>query len=87
MNILEEQKQRLESLYQSFLNDEKILRMKDISMHRGSNCYEHSFKVARKAIRHALRYHKKEINLEIVLIGSILHDYYLYDWRKNKELF
>ena len=86
MKINQEEKERLETIYQTFLHDEKILQMKEISMHRGSNCYEHSFKVARKAIRHALRYHKKEINLEIVLIGSILHDYYLYDWRKNKEL-
>ena len=83
MNILEEQKQRLESLYQSFLNDEKILRMKDISMHRGSNCYEHSFKVAKKAIKKSLN--KKNINLEVVLLGAILHDYYLYDWRNDRS--
>ena len=85
MKINQEEKERLETIYQTFLHDEKILKMKEISMHRGSNCYEHSFKVARKAIRHALRYHKKEINLEIVLIGSILHDYYLYDWRQDRS--
>ena len=83
MNILEEQKQRLESLYQSFLIDEKILRMKDISMHRGSNCYEHSFKVAKKAIKKSLN--RKNINLEVVLLGAILHDYYLYDWRNDRS--
>ena len=84
MKITDEQKEKLENLYQSFLHDEKILRMKDISMHRGSNCYEHVFKVAKKAIRKSLR--RKDVNLEVVLIGAILHDYYLYDWRKNKEL-
>jgi len=84
MKITTDLKTHLESLYQSFLNDEKILRMKDIPMHRGSNCYIHSFKVAKLAIRRALR-HKKG-NLEIILIASILHDYYLYDWRKDRGL-
>ena len=83
MKIAEQEKQRLENLYQTFLNDEKILRMKDISMHRGSNCYEHSFKVAKKAIRKSLN--RKNVNLEVVLLGAILHDYYLYDWRKDRS--
>ena len=83
MKITEQEKQRLENLYQTFLNDEKILRMKDIFMHRGSNCYEHSFKVAKKAIRKSLN--RKNVNLEVVLLGAILHDYYLYDWRKDRS--
>ena len=83
MPINNDQKEKLENLYQSFLNDEKILRMKDISMHRGSNCYIHSFKVAKKAIKKSIN--KKNINLEVVLIGAILHDYYLYDWRQDRS--
>ena len=83
MKLTEEQKEKLESIYQSFLNNEKILRMKDISMHRGSNCYEHCFKVAKKAIKKSLR--RKDVNLEVVLLGAILHDYYLYDWRKDRS--
>ena len=85
MKITVEEKERLENIYQTFLNDEKILRMKDISMHRGSNCYEHSFKVAKKAIRKSLRSCRNNLNLEVILLGSILHDYYLYDWRKDRS--
>ena len=85
MELTEEQKEKLEAIYQSFLNDEKILRMKEISMHRGSNCYEHSFKVAKHAMKIALRGNKKNLNLETLLIGAILHDYYLYDWRKDRS--
>lgn len=81
MIINEETKKQLEDIYQSFLNDERILKMKDIPMHRGSNCYIHSFKVAKLAIKRALR-HKKG-NLFTILIASILHDYYLYDWRTD----
>ena len=83
MNITEEKKQQLEDVYQSFLNDERVLKMKDISMHRGSNCYIHSFKVAKLAIKRALR-HKKG-DLYVILLGSILHDYYLYDWRIERD--
>ena len=83
MKITIEEQNKLETIYQAFLNDEKILRMKDISMHRGSNCYLHSFKVAKKAIKKSLN--RKDINLEVVLLGAILHDYYLYDWRKDRS--
>ena len=79
MKISDEEKLELEEIYQAFLHDEKILRMKEISMHRGSNCYIHSFKVAQIAVKSALRHNKGD--LRTVLVGSILHDYYLYDWR------
>ena len=85
MKLTLEEQRNLEDIYQSFLHNEKILKMKDFSMHRGSNCYEHSFKVAKKAIKYAIRSRRKNINLETILVGAILHDYYLYDWRKNKK--
>lgn len=50
-------------------------------MHRGSNCYIHSFKVAKLAIKRALRHFKG--NLETILLAAILHDYYLYNWRED----
>lgn len=84
MKLTPELKEHLEEIYQSFLHDEKILKMKDIPMHRGSNAYDHSFKVAKRAIRRGLRY--KQVNLEAILIGAILHDYYLYDWRSDRSL-
>ncbi|MBQ7276441.1 MAG: HD domain-containing protein [Bacilli bacterium] len=82
---IEEIKRKLEDIYYSFLNNDLIKKMKDIPMHRGSNCYIHSFLVAKLAIKRALR-HNKELNLEAILVSSILHDYYLYNWRENKEL-
>ena len=80
-----ETKNHLEELYQRFLNDEKIKRMLDIPMHRGSNCYIHSFKVAKLAIKRALRRKKKHLALENILVAGILHDYYLYNWRNNHD--
>ncbi len=83
MKLTQEEKENLESLYQTFLHDEKILKMKEIPMHRGSNCYLHSFRVAKLAIKRALRH--KSVELDVILIASILHDYYLYDWRQEKD--
>lgn len=83
MRLTKEQKEHLENIYQTFLHDEKILKMKEIPMHRGSNCYLHSFKVAKVAIRRAVR--RNNVDLEVVLLASILHDYYLYDWRSDRS--
>lgn len=84
-NISEEEKNKLENIYQEYLHNPLIERMKNIRMHRGSSCYIHSFKVAKLAIKRAIR-RKKKLDLETILIASILHDYYLYDWRDNKLL-
>lgn len=83
--LSQEEKETLENIYQTYLNDPKVMRMKDISMHNGSCCYNHSFLVTKYAMRKAIRYHKP-LDLEAILIASIFHDYYLYDWRKNREL-
>lgn len=84
MKLSLEEKKKLEDIYQKFLHDDKILKMKDVNMHRGSNTYIHCFKVAKLAIKRALR-RKRRLNLEAILIASILHDYYLYDWRKDRS--
>ena len=83
MIISEEEKQRLEEIYSFFFNDERVRRSLDVPMHRGSNVFVHSFKVAKLAIKRGLRH--KKVNLEAILIASILHDYYLYDWRRDKN--
>ena len=83
MKITPEEKARLEEIYQYYFNHPLVQRMKNISMHRGSNCFEHSFKVAKKAVN---RCKDRKVDLETLLIASILHDYYLYDWRVHPEL-
>ena len=81
--IDEKIKQELEEIYLFYFNDERIKSMRNIPMHFGSNCYFHSFKVAKYAIKVAIK--REGYNLKDLLVASILHDYYLYDWRKDKE--
>lgn len=84
MKLTPEEKSNLEKIYNELLNDPRIKKMQDIPMHRGSNCYIHSFKVAKRAIKRGMRH--RNINLQSMLIASILHDYYLYDWRTDKKM-
>lgn len=85
MKITDEEKQKLEELYQHYLHHYLILQMKDIPMHFGSNCYNHSFRVAKVCIHRAIRSRKK-YDLEALLVAAILHDYYLYDWREDRDI-
>ena len=85
--LTKQQKEELEAIYQKFLNDKKVQRMSEIQMHRGSSCYIHSFRVAKLCLLKASRYERYTFeDLKNVLVASILHDYYLYDWREHHEL-
>ena len=85
--LTKQQKEELEAIYQKFLNDEKVQRMSEIQMHRGSSCYIHPFRVAKLCLLKASRYERYTFeDLKNVLVASILHDYYLYDWREHHEL-
>lgn len=85
MQITDEKRKELEDLYQSLFTNPLINKMKSIPMHRGSNCFIHSFKVCKLVIQKALK-SKYNYNLNNLIVASILHDYYLYDWREHKEL-
>lgn len=82
MNITEKEKQELEEIYQRYLHEPKLEPMKKIPNHNGSNIFLHTFRVTKLAMKKALR--RKEVNLKDLLMGCILHDYYLYDWRIEK---
>ena len=84
MKLTNERKQKLEEIYHRYLNDEKVLKMKDVPAHRGSNTYLHTFKLVKEVMRKAIK-SKKDLDLENLLIATIFHDYYLYDWRKVKD--
>ena len=84
MVLSEERKQALEKTYKHYLHHEAILRMKEIPAHRGSNVYLHTFKLVKEVMRKAIK-SRKELDLENLLIATIFHDYYLYNWRETKD--
>ena len=84
MKLTVERKKKLEETYQFYLHNEAILKMKEIPAHKGSNVYLHTFKLVKKVIKKAIK-SRKNLDLENLLVATILHDYYLYDWRTLKE--
>jgi len=84
MLLDDKRKKTLENTYQYFLNQEKVLKMKEIPTHVGSNCYIHTFKVTKLVMKRAIK-SRKDLDLENLLIACIFHDYYLYNWRTTKD--
>lgn len=84
MQLTKERKQKLEETYRRYLHDERILKMKEVPAHRGSNTYLHTFKLVKEVMRKAIK-SRKELDLENLLLATIFHDYYLYDWRETKD--
>lgn len=84
MKLTNERKESLEKTYQFYLHNEAVLKMKEIPAHYGSNVYIHTFKVVKKVMEKAVK-SRKNLDLENLLIASIFHDYYLYNWRTTKD--
>lgn len=84
MTLTNERKEQLEKTYQYYLHHEALLKMEDIPAHIGSNVYIHTFKVVKQVMKKAVK-SRKNLDLENLLIASIFHDYYLYNWRTTKD--
>jgi len=83
-HLTDEQKKELQEFYESLINDPRIKRMEKIPQHRGSNTYLHVLRVAKTSYKMAKRSNFK-INFKDLLMGAVLHDYYLYDWRVDRS--
>lgn len=84
MKISKERKQNLENAYQYYLLHPALLRMKDIPVHLGSNCYLHTFRVTKEIMKKAVK-SSRNLDLENLLLAGIFHDYYLYNWREHRH--
>lgn len=82
--MTKEEIQDYQKLYESLYSDPRIKRLEEIQQHRGSNTYYHVLKVTRKAYQYA-KHCKRRINFVDLITGAMLHDYFLYDWRKDRS--
>ena len=62
-----------------FFNDKEYLSMRNYIQHGTTNCILHSIAVTHYSAMFAHRMHIK-INYKDLIIGALLHDYFLYDW-------
>jgi len=84
MKYTEEEKDEFQHWFKSLYNDPRILFMDGIPQHRGSTTYEHTIQVAKLAYRMARKLPFR-IDIKSMLRGAMLHDYFLYNWRTDRE--
>ena len=69
-------------LIESITSNDNYNKMKNYIAHGNISCYEHCYNVAIACYSFVLKYNIK-CNMEDLIIGSLLHDYYLYDWHEK----
>ncbi len=75
----------LMALYASdVIQSDGMQQEKLLAQHGSGSCYDHSVAVARVSVRiaHALSI---RTDIESLIRGALLHDYFLYDWRDRLE--
>lgn len=66
------------------LNNEKVQSMKQFTQHGNVNTYEHCVNVAIMSYIIA-KYVNWDVDMDTLLTGAILHDFYLYDWHDGRK--
>lgn len=66
------------------LNDEMVNQMKDFTQHKGTTRYDHCVSVMENSIKLAESLNL-DYNVRALIIGAMLHDFFLYDWHEHDE--
>ena len=69
-------------IIKELLRDPRIRKMQEYSQHRTSNSLQHSIHVAKVSFALAEKL-RLRIDEEVLAMGAILHDYYLYDIKEE----
>lgn len=77
-NLTQKEKKEFNGLIHNIVHSEEFRRMKQYKHHLVGNTYEHSINVAYLCYRHYKR-HKSKVDLNELIRGALLHDYFLYD--------
>jgi len=71
-----------ERLIDSIIKRRKYQTMKKYYAHKNVSCYEHTLRVCKGCLDFVNKYRIK-CDIQSLIRGALLHDYYLYDWHKN----
>ncbi|WP_242961556.1 HD domain-containing protein [Peptostreptococcus faecalis] len=69
---------------QDILTHENMQKEKEFIQHGDVNCYDHSIFVAYMSIL-IVQTLKLNVNINSLIRGALLHDYFLYDWHEKSE--
>ena len=71
-------------VYIELRNDVKVQSMKQYKQHGTISTYDHSLNVLNVGYALAKKFKCNDIEIRNVIVGSILHDFYLYDWHDGR---
>lgn len=72
-------------IYNEIVNSSTFQKEKEYKQHGNTTVYDHSLNVMETSFNIAKKLHLK-VDKEVLMKGSLLHDYFLYDWHeKNKS--
>lgn len=84
MAISETDAKDIKEILQSLATDPRVLRMDMVKQHRTTTTYQHVLNVAVTCyVLNKILHANSDVN--DLLTGAILHDYFLYDWRNNDK--
>ncbi len=83
MSISEKQKKEFFEMIQDIIETEEFCKSKVYKHHSRGNTYKHSIHVAYLCYKHQMRT-GCDVNFRELIRGALLHDYFLYDWRKQE---
>jgi len=66
------------------LNHENMQKTKEYMQHGEISCYTHILAVSYKSVQMVEKL-KWKVDMESLIRGALLHDYFLYDWHKNER--
>ncbi|MFA6756097.1 MAG: HD domain-containing protein [Bacilli bacterium] len=69
-------------LFYKIIDSNEFKQLKKYYAHKSISVYEHSINVALESYKFAVT-HKMKINHHDLIIGALLHDFYLYDWHNH----
>ncbi len=79
MGLNQKQQEEFDSILKEYLEHSDVQRMKDYCAHGKISVLEHSLNVAATAYLLDQRFHVGSDRKDL-LVGALLHDFYLYDW-------
>lgn len=77
-----------EKVFAEITNHSKVQSMKQFKQHGFVSTYEHCVNVLEISVKIADKWKLSETEVNNLIVGAMLHDFYLYDWhdgRKRKE--
>lgn len=77
-------KEKLEEIIAFLSENTRFDETKNFIQHGNTSVYTHVISVAKKSIEFAEKYNL-DVDMDSMIRGALLHDYFLYDWHDGKR--